>query len=485
LNNFGELMKYNFLSIKYLIITIGVLLSFSIGQEEDNQYVSNDDIPLVSIHAEDTHLPALLAILASESGYNIVTGPNVQSDNKLTIHLDNVPIDQAVNLVIRAAGLSYEIVGKSILVANQAKIDEDVGATPHVMSLLYANAVDVAGMLAVTIPMENISIDTTGNKLLVSASPKKIAEVQEIVQNIDQPSTQIMLEARLIEVVLNETEELGIDWEKLAQTSIIIGEGLPLSDYTGDPNLKGYLYPGELWDNVNQKKIKFKTPLGDLPADQYWQSGSDINKFGRQLTAFDVTLDMLLKDNRAQILTNSQVVTVNGHEAMIEMVDEIPYLASSGGEGNTNFQVAKESVGIKLKILPYVNADGFITTKITPEVSSIIDWTSQGYPWTKKRISETTVRVQDGETIVIAGLISNEKLKTEVKVPLLWRIPIIGKRLFTHTQDVNKKTDLIIQVRPTIVQDNYSGIIKQSYHKELEDTTMDKEELNNDGESID
>mgnify|MGYP001199213019 CR=1 FL=1 len=479
-------MKYNFLSIKYLIITIGVLLSCLMGQEENNQYASNDDIPLVSIHAEDTHLPALLAILASESGYNIVTGPNVQSDNKLTIHLDNVPIDQAVNLVIRAAGLSYEIVGKSILVANQAKIDEDVGATPHVMSLLYANAVDVAEMLKdVTIPEKDISIDTTGNKLLVSASPKKIAEVQEIVEKIDEPSTQIMLEARLIEVVLNETEELGLDWEKLAQTSVIIAEGLPIADFTGNSNLEGSLYPGDSWDPVNLQKIIGKTPLSDLPPDQYWQGGTGINKFGRQLTAFDVTLDMLLKDNRAEILTNSQVVTVNGHEAMIEMVDEIPYLASSGGEGNTNFQVAKESVGIKLKILPYVNADGFITTKITPEVSSIIDWTSQGYPWTKKRISETTVRVKDGETIVIAGLISNEKLKTEVKVPLLWRIPIIGKRWFTHTQDMNKKTDLIIQVRPTIVQDNYSGITKQNYHRELEGSTMNKEELNNDGESID
>ena len=479
-------MKYNFLSIKHLIIIIGVLLNTAIGQEGDNPYSADDDIPLVSIHAEDTHLPALLAILASESGYNIVTGPNVQSDNKLTIHLDNVPIDQAVNLVIRAAGLSYEIVGKSILVANQSKIDEDVGATPHVMPLLYANAVDVAQMLInVTIPDEAISIDTTGNKLLVSASPKKIAEVQEIVEKIDEPSTQIMLEARLIEVVLNETEELGLDWERLAQTSIILGEGLPISSFTGNPNLEGHLYPGDAWDATNQTKVKFQTPLGELPTGQYWQGGTDINKFGRQLTAFDVTLDMLLKDNRAEILTNSQVVTVNGHEAMIEMVDEIPYLASNGGEGNSNFQVAKESVGIKLKILPYVNADGFITTKITPEVSSIIDWTSQGYPWTKKRISETTVRVQDGETIVIAGLISNEKMKTEVKVPLLWRIPIIGKRWFTHTQDINKKTDLIIQVRPTIVKDNYSGITKQNYHRELEDATMNKNELNNDGGAID
>ena len=468
-------MKYTFLSIKRLFIILAVLTNIVFMQENknSNNIISEDEIPLVSIHAEDTHLPALLAILASESGYNIVTGPNVQTEDKLTIHLDNVPIDQAVNLVIRAAGLSYEIVGKSILVAHQKKIDEDVGATPHVISLQYANAASVAGLLKdVT---EHITIDTTGNKLLVSASPKKIAEVQEIVEQIDEPSTQIMLEARLIEVQLNETEELGLDWEKLAQTSIIVAEALPTSPET--------ILPGETFTydsnsgTVSQTGV-VATPSGELPANMYWTRNNDDIKFGRQLTAFDVTLDMLLKDNRAEILTNSQVVTVNGHEASIEMVDEIPYLASNGGQGNTNFQVAKESVGIKLNILPYVNADGFITTTITPEVSSIIDWTAQGYPWTKKRISSTTVRVQDGETIVIAGLISNERLKTEVKVPLLWRIPIIGKRWFTHLQDINKKTDLIIQVRPTIVVDNYSGIMKQSYHSNLENNTLNTNEEN-------
>ena len=126
---------------------------------------------MVTIHAVDTNLPDLLAILAEESGFNIVTGPNGNASELLTIHLDNVPIDQAINLVIRAAGLSYEIVGESILVANQSKINEDVGVTPHVIALQYANAEEVAELLKnVT---ENITIDPTGNKLLVTASPKK------------------------------------------------------------------------------------------------------------------------------------------------------------------------------------------------------------------------------------------------------------------------------------------------------------------------
>ena len=113
----------------YTLIFNYIILSLLFRNNIDGLEQENSK-PLVSIHAEDTHLPSILAILAEESGYNIVTGPNVQSQNKLTIHLDDVPIDQAINLVIRAAGLSYEIVGTSILVANQSKIQRDIVVLP-------------------------------------------------------------------------------------------------------------------------------------------------------------------------------------------------------------------------------------------------------------------------------------------------------------------------------------------------------------------
>tara|TARA_B100001175_G_scaffold36015_1_gene26247 strand:+ start:141 stop:1550 length:1410 start_codon:yes stop_codon:yes gene_type:complete len=465
--------------IKKLIkLTVLTIFISSVLFAQENKL--EDDRPLVSIHAEDTHLPSILAILAEESGYNIVTGPNVQSKNKLTIHLDEVPIDQAINLVIRAAGLSYEIVGNSILVANQSKINEDVGVSPAVIPLQYANAEEVAILLKdIT---EKISIDATGNKLLVTASPKKIAEVQTIVKEIDVPSIQIMLEARLIEVALNETEELGIDWERLASTTLILAE-------TGEPQniteslVTGSYLPGYVPEVVagadGSDAFVFEqitgTATGAIPDQMAFTRSGGVNSFGRQLTAFDVTLDMLLKDNKANILTNSQIVTVNGHEAEIQMVDVIPYLASNGGFGNSNFQVLKETVGIKLKILPYVNTDGYITTQITPEVSSIQSWTAQGYPWTKKRESTTTVRVKDGQTIVIAGLITTESINTDTKVPVLWRIPWVGKKWFTHTEMQDKKTDLIIQVTPSIVKDNYSGIDKQDYHKNAEEKAFEEE----------
>ena len=461
----------------YNSITI-ILLTFSllIAKDKSSSDVIKNE-PKVSIHAEDTHLPTILSMLAKQSNYNIVTGPNVQTQEKLTIHLDQVPISQAINLIIRASGLSYEIIGNSILVANKSKLDKDIGVKPHVISLQYANAAAVSELLKDITP--SIQIDYSGNNLLVTASPKKINEIEAIIKDIDTPAIQIMLEARLIEVSLKDESEMGIDWERLASTSIIFAEGgVPKflgKDHNGN-DMWWTPYPAETAGVATADGLEWvdetfgDMPFGLLPEGMAFTDNADqIQPFGRQLTAFDVTLDMLLKDNQADILTNSQVVTLNGHAATIDMVDEIPYLAQSSGSTG-NMQVLKEVVGIRLHILPTVNSDGYITTEVTPEVSSIIDWTAQGYPWTKKRKSTTTIRVKDGETIVIAGLVTSESISIESKFPILWRIPWIGKKLFTHTKDTEQKTDLIIQVKPTIVKDNYSGIDKQYYHEDAEGT---------------
>ena len=461
----------------YYITIITIMLSCLLfNQEVENSDIIINNEPTVSIHAEDTHLPTILSMLAKQSNYNIVTGPNVQTQEKLTIHLDQVPISQAINLIIRASGLSYEIIGNSILVANKSKLNSDIGVKPQIISLKYSNAAQVAELLADITP--SITIDYTGNNLLVTASPKKINEIEAIVKEIDIPAIQIMLEARLIEVSLKEDQQFGIDWEKLASTTLIFAESGSPRTLGGNYQTGSFLpgYTAELMDNGTPEnplddwiaEIPGESSLGQLPEVMpFTRASSNIRPFGRQLTAFDVTLDMLLKDNSADILTNSQVVTLNGHAATIDMVDEIPYLAQSSGS-NGNMQVLKEVVGIRLHILPTVNSDGYITTEVTPEVSSIVDWTAQGYPWTKKRKSTTTIRVKDGETIVIAGLVTTETINIETKFPLLWRIPWIGKKIFTHSKDTEKKTDLIIQVKPTIVQDNYSGITKQVYHENAE-----------------
>lgn len=436
------------------------LMSFLIGQSitENN----------VTIHAEDANLSSILSIIAEDSDYNIVTGPSVSSGKKLTIHLDDVPILDALDLIIRASGLSYEVKGNSILVAESSKLNEEIGLSPHIIELKYANASEVQDLLKnIT---ENITIDRSSNKLLIKASPKKIAEIQKVVENVDVPALQIMLEARLIEVSSSDEEKLGIDWSKLAQLTTIIAENASPLDVAGGGS-SGSLLPGMTYivDDLGNVIETFEPQnTGELPSQMYFQRINPNNTLGfsRQMTAFDITLDMLIKNNEATVLADSKVVTLNGHSASISMVDIVPYILSSGGVGG-QVQVAREEIGIKLDILPTVNTDGFITTQITPEVSSIYDFIGpdQNIPWVKKRVSTTTIRVQNDQSIIIAGLLGSDKRYETNKVPFLSLLPWIGKKFFTSTSEVERTTDLIIQITPKIVEDNYSGINKSPKHK--------------------
>ena len=205
-------------------------LSLVYSQSADNEI--EEDNTLITIHAEDAFLPSILAILARESGYNIVTDPNVNKQDKVSIHLDNVPIEQAINLVVRAVGLSYEVVGNSFLIADPKKLKEEVGVTSYVVTLKYASAEDVKTLLQDI--SDQVQVDIPGNKLLVNASPKKIAEIIKVVESIDVPAIQIMLETRLIEVAADVEQQLGLDWSKISSyTSILAENGVPLEEGTG------------------------------------------------------------------------------------------------------------------------------------------------------------------------------------------------------------------------------------------------------------
>ena len=201
-------------SLKIWFILLLSLLVLVYGQgssdpnNEDSGIETKEALNLVTVHAEDAHLPSILAVLAKESGYNIVTDPNVNRQEKISIHLDDVPIEQAINLIVRAVGLSYEVVGNSFLVAHPKKLKEEVGVSSFVIELKYASAQEVKSMLQDI--SDQIQVDISGNKLLVNASPKKIAEIQNVVRKIDIPAIQIMLETRLIEVAADAEQQLNL-----------------------------------------------------------------------------------------------------------------------------------------------------------------------------------------------------------------------------------------------------------------------------------
>jgi type II secretory pathway component GspD/PulD (secretin) len=437
----------NFKKIFSTLIILGLINFLSYAQ--DLQEV--EDKTLITIHAEDAFLPSILAILAKESGYNIVTDPNVNKQDKVSIHLDEVPIEQAINLVVRAVGLSYEVVGNSFLVADPKKLKEEVGVTTYVVTLKYAAAEDVKSLLQDI--SDQVQVDIPGNKLLVHASPKKIAEIIQVVEQVDVPAIQIMLETRLIEVAADIEDKTGLDWSKISSYTTILAEnGVPLTTEGGS------IIPDDQTIGSLPATMPFNRLSGLLEKDK---TGIVPKYFSRQLTAFDLTLDMLLRNNKAEVLADSRLTTINGREASIKLVDIVPYILSSGGVGG-QVQVQKEEVGIKLNIAPTVNTDGYITVKVEPEVSTIFEFIGPdaNIPRVKSRTSSTTIRVKDGESIVIGGLLSNDKKQTTYKLPFFHRLPWLGEKLFTSRSVIERKTDLIIQITPKIVVDEYSGIVK-------------------------
>ena len=454
-------MKKHFIS---RITLTSTLIFFSIlgGEETDTTSTRAGALPfLVTIHAEDAYLPGILTVLAKESGYNIVTDPSVNTQDKISIHLDDVPIEEAINLVVRAVGLGYEIVGNSFLIADPKKLDKEVGITPHIIELKYSDALEVKELLSDL--SKQIQVDVSGNKLLINTSPRKIAEIKRVIEGIDVPAIQVLLETRLIEVALDIDKKLGIDWSKLAKYTNILAENAEaLTGGSGsvvpDPGALGTLPATALFNRLNEDNL--------IPG-----------KFSRQMTAFDITLDFLIKDNKADILADSKLVTLNGREATIKMVDIVPYILSSGGVGG-QVQVQREEVGIKLTVLPSVNMDGDITVKVETEVASIFEFIGpdRNIPRVKSRSSTTTIRVKDGESIIIGGLISKDRKNTVYKLPLLHKIPWLGKKLFTSIDLVDRKTDLIIQITPSVLKDNISGIPKNEAMIKLEKTIMLKDD---------
>jgi type II secretory pathway component HofQ len=434
-----------------LCLIVGVFLLPQISSAQQGADVSGSQIfqrgltKTVTLDADDAFLPSILSILAEKSGFNIVTGPGVNTQERISVHLKDTPIEEAINLVVRAAGLSYEIVGNSILVADTEALQQEIGLSAHVIDLKFAKAEEVKDLLQDL--TERVQIDTSGNKILVLASPRVMAEINDIVKAVDVPAPQILLEARLIEVATDDLDQLGIDWEKLSNLSTIIAESPQIKDANSQSTGASRAptendFGGNLPD------------LGELPEKYSFEKieGFDnMFKFSRQLYAFDITLDFLMKKNKAKVLAHSQLTTMNNRAANILIGETLRWAVVS----QQNAIVVTDSVGIKLQLTPTINKDGYVTVRVTPEVSSITELVQGLYPRKKIRTASTTVLVRDGQQIFIGGLFSVEDANIEYRMPILSNIPLLGK-LFTHIYSSVRKTDLLIEITPRIVKEGLS-----------------------------
>ncbi len=389
---------------------------------------------LVSLDADEASLPAVLKILAEKGELNIITGPGVTT-GKITIHMKDVPVEQAVNLVVRAAGLAYERIGNSILVADTKSLQDETGLSSYIVSLKYADANDVKTALKGL--TEKIEVDRGSNRLIIVTSPRIISEIESIVAQLDRPAQQVMLEARIVEVSTDDIIKLGIDWNQLSRQNFVFVEGNydTLTGGEGGGELKGL-------------KV-FQNSPGTNDVFQ-------LRNFSRIAQVYRASIDLAITNGNARVLANPKVATLNGRKASMLVGSRIPFVVTgtmfAGGGAAQTQQVQREEVGIKLSITPLINADGYITTLIEPEVSSVVGFKGQNndLPIVATRQVSTTVRLRDGGSVIIGGLLSEERTTTVTKVPLLGDIPLLGY-LFQHKGTSTSKKDLVIEVTPRIL----------------------------------
>lgn len=369
----------------------------------------------ITLTAKDASLSEILRVLAERSGMNFVAGEGVHQE-KITLILNRTPLDEAINLLVRAAGLSYEVIGNSVLIAKPDKLKEEVGLSSYVVELKYAQAHEVANMLSDL--TKNVKIDEGGNRLVCYTSPRVILEIERIVRSIDHPHILVLLETRLIEVSLDKLDQRGIKWNELSPLEMEV------------------IYPEETFKD-------------GIRAENWIKGQID----------FNLKLDMLLQNGDARMLMNSKLTTTNNREASLHIGEVIPYTVqsynmNSSAGGGANMQVEKENVGVILTMTPHVNEENQITLNLAPEVSNITGWKGQygDMPLVRTRKTNTTIRVENGQKIFLAGLLSEEETFTTFKVPVLGEIPIIGMLFQNRRKDIIRK-NLIIEVVPRIIND--------------------------------
>ncbi|HDS02571.1 MAG TPA: hypothetical protein ENN72_02535 [Firmicutes bacterium] len=394
--------------------------------------------PKISFEANNAPISSVLKSIVRQNDLNLVLGSGI-IDKRISISLKDVTLEVALGMIAKSGGFAYERIGNTILVDSPEHLETRFTSRTRVYPLNYIGAKDAAASLA-GLKNVNINVNNSANALVVSTTPETHMEIVSLISQLDLAPKQILIQARLIEVSLDKTKAAGINWDKLtSQTFIFAESGAGLSSE-----------PGVIPDNMGYTDL------------------DNIGDFARQMKVFQATIDMIMNKGYGKILSSTKLVAMNNEQATIHIGDIIPYVVKTEEGDNTNYQVEREEIGIKLTIEPRIAEEGSITVHVKPEVSNIYGWKGQNadIPWVKTRTAETKVTVKDGEPIIIAGL-QNENETYERKG--LWplsEIPVL-KIFFSYRKKVVQKTDLIIEITPYIVDDPAGDAEKA--HKAMEE----------------
>ncbi|MDX1379843.1 MAG: type IV pilus secretin PilQ family protein, partial [Xanthomonadales bacterium] len=435
---------------------------------EDKEYTGSR----VTFNFQDIPVRSVLQLIADVSDLNIVVADNVSGN--LTLRLTNVPWDQALDIVLDARNLDMRKNGNVIWIAPTADIAEreqqllqaamDRRELEPLVTVLipinYSNAADLQALIQEASTQSegeegllsdrgSVAIDERTNTLLVTDTAERVQEIRELVTELDYAVKQVQIESRIVVANSDFAHDLGVRFgvTHLHDGSNILaiagdGAGADLVNPATNPRDDGLIDLPGIPDRYN-----VNLPVTDSSAATFGLSflGSD--------WLIDLELSALEAEGEGEVISTPRVITANQAEAFIQQGVEIPYEeATSSGATSVQF---KEAV-LELRVTPLITPDDRVQLELQIKQDTVgeIFQTARGgsVPSIDTRELQTSVLVNNGETIVLGGIFQDERNRTKDQVPFLGDIPGLGY-LFKRKSNETRKRELLIFVTPTIVQD--------------------------------
>ena len=442
-----------------------------VAQEEKRTYTGER----LTLNFQDIETRAVLQLLADASGQNIVVSDSVSGN--VTLRLQNVPWDQALDIVLRTKGLDKRKQDNVIIVAPQAELaareKAELAARKDVQELAplrseylqvnYAKASDMAALIktqtnSLLSPRGSVAVDERTNTLLVQDTNDRLTDIRRLVATLDIPVRQVLIEARIV-IVNNDFErQLGArfgftNFQKNGNTGLVTttgtaaGTDLAIGSALSNVQSTGSIFPvsvptGSAAANRYNVNLPVSSPAGSIAF------GILGNNF-----IVDLELSAAQAETQANIIASPRVITANQKEATIEQGVEIPY-QQSASSGATTIQFKKAE--LLLKVTPQITPDNRIILDLDVKDDAVgtVVVASGGVnvPSIDTREVATQVLVNDGQTVVLGGILTTTQREDDTKVPYLGDIPILG-HLFKSTDHKDNKDELMVFITPKIVRE--------------------------------
>ncbi len=428
----------------------------------------------LTLNFQDIETRAVLQLLADTSGQNMVISDSVGGN--VTLRLQNVPWDQALDIVMRTKGLDVRREGNVMYIAPAAEIaarerellsaraeaQELAPLRTEYLQVNYAKASDLAALIksgannSLLSERGSVAIDERTNTLLLQDTSERLADIRRLVSTLDIPVRQVMIEARIVIVNDDFSRELGV---RFGATAAFDHGG---SDGGGIIGANNFVTEDDEYVLTRGSPDPRGTPgfvQGD-PDSRYMVNLPVANPAGRiaaTLLDSDYIVDLELSaaqaEGRGEIISSPRLITANQREATIEQGVEIPYQeSSSSGATTTQFKKAV----LSLKVTPQITPDNRVILDLTvakDSVGQLVASATGGFvPSIDTREIVTQVLVNDGQTVVLGGILETERREAENKVPVLGDVPVLG-RLFKSTSTRDNKDELLIFVTPRILRE--------------------------------